>query len=72
MLYTSNTFVSYNYPLEEADVVFLGIPFASTSISKASIYGPLVVREALKVKEDFVGDVNLFEKLKMNMLFKWI
>ncbi len=65
MFYTSNTFVSYNYPLGEADVVFLGIPFASTSISKNSIYGPLMVREALKLTEDFIDDVNLFEKLKV-------
>jgi len=65
MLYASNTFVSYNYPLKEADIVFLGVPFASTSISKNSIYGPLMVREALKLKEDFIKDVNLFEKLKL-------
>ena len=65
MFYTSNTFVSYNYPLGEADVVFLGIPFASTSISKPAIFGPIMVREALKMTEDFVEGVNLFEKLKV-------
>jgi arginase family enzyme len=65
MFYTSNTFVSYNYPLGEADVVFLGIPFASTSISKPALYGPVMVREALKLTEDFIGGVNLFEKLKV-------
>ncbi|MBI2076119.1 MAG: arginase family protein [Candidatus Aenigmarchaeota archaeon] len=65
MFYTSNTFVSYNHPLKEADVVFLGIPFAGTSVSKPAIYGPLMVRESMKLMEDFVDSVNLFEKLKV-------
>jgi agmatinase len=65
MFYASNTFVSYNYPLKEADVAFLGIPFASTSISKNSLYGPVMVRESLKLVEDFINEVNLFEKLKI-------
>ncbi len=67
MLYASNTFVGYNYPLKEADVVFLGVPFASTSISHGSIYGPVMVRESLKLIEDFVKekDANLFDKLKV-------
>jgi arginase family enzyme len=65
MFYTSNSFVSYNYPLKEVDVVFLGVPFASSSISKNSIYGPVMVREALKLTEDFIDGVNLFEKLKI-------
>ncbi|MCX6818383.1 MAG: arginase family protein, partial [Candidatus Aenigmarchaeota archaeon] len=65
MFYASNSFVSYNYPLKEADVIFLGVPFASTSMSKTSMYGPVMVREALKLKEDFIKDVNLFEKLKL-------
>lgn len=65
MLYASNTFVSYNYPLKEADVVFLGVPFASTSISASSVYGPLMVRESLKLVEDYVDGKNLFDKLKV-------
>jgi len=65
MFYTSNTFVSYNHPLKEADVIFLGIPFASASISMGSIYGSIMVREALKLTEDFIDGVNLFEKLKI-------
>ena len=65
MFHTSNSFVSYNYPLKEADVVFLGIPFASASISKPALYGPVMVRESLKVKEDFIDGINLFEKLKL-------
>ncbi len=65
MLYTSNTFVSYNYPLKEADVVFLGVPFASTSVSKPALYGPLVVRESLKLTEDYVNGRNVFAELKV-------
>ncbi len=65
MLYTSNTFVPYNYPLEEADVVFLGIPFVSTSISKPALYGPLIVRESLKIKEDYLDGINIFGSLKV-------
>lgn len=67
MLYTSNTFVSYNHPLKEANVVFLGVPFASTSISAHSIYGPLMVRESLKLIEDYIPEknANLFGKLKV-------
>lgn len=67
MLYASNTFVSYNYPLKEADVVFLGVPFASTCISAGSIYGPLMVRESLKLIEDYIENknANLFGRLKV-------
>ncbi len=67
MLYTSNSFVGYNYPLKEADVVFMGVPFASTSTSKAAIYGPIMVRESLKLTEDFVCEknANIFDKLKV-------
>lgn len=48
MLYTSNTFTPYNHALAEADVVFLGAPFASTSISKPALHGPALVRHALQ------------------------
>lgn len=65
MFYTSNTFVAYNYPLKEADVVFLGIPFAGTSTSKAAIYGPVMVRESLKLVEDYINNKNVFEILKV-------
>lgn len=64
MLYTSNTFVEYNYPLTEADVVFLGIPFVSTSISKPARFGPVIVREALKLMSGSHGDVDIFNKYK--------
>lgn len=72
MFYTSNTFVGYNHPLKEADVVFLGIPFAGTSVSKPAIYGPIMVRESMKLTEDYVhvrgvklSGKNIFEKLKI-------
>lgn len=67
MFYASNTFVSYNHPPKEADVVFLGIPFAGTSVSRPAMYGPVMVRESLKLTEDFLADkkINLFEKLKV-------
>lgn len=65
MFYTSPTFTACNYPRKEADVVFLGIPFASTNVSKAARYGPLMVRESLKLVEDFVDGKNVFEKLKI-------
>lgn len=50
-MYTSNTFVPYNYPVEEAKIVFLGIPFSSTSISDSSNFGPVMVRESLRITE---------------------
>lgn len=52
-LYVSNSFAGYNYPVEEAEVIFIGIPFSSTSISETSQYGPTIVRESLKMIEGF-------------------
>lgn len=65
MFHTSNTFVPFNYALREASAVFMGIPFASTSTSKGAIYGPVMVREALKLTEDFIGGKRVFKKIKM-------
>lgn len=59
MLYTSETFVPYNYPLKEADIVFVGIPFSSTSTAAPSNYGPTVVRESLKLTESRLGKIPL-------------
>lgn len=50
-LHVSNSFAGYNYPVEEADVIFIGIPFSSTSISETSQYGPVIVRESLRLIE---------------------
>ncbi|MCD6557769.1 MAG: arginase family protein [Candidatus Aenigmarchaeota archaeon] len=63
MLYTTNTFVPYNHSIEEADVVFLGVPFSSTSVSETSQYGPLIVRESLRLIEDWDGKNNVFQKI---------
>ncbi len=63
MLYTTNTFVPYNHSLEEAEVVFIGVPFSSTSVSETSQYGPVVVRESLKLTEDWDDKRNVFEKI---------
>lgn len=69
LLFTSNTFVPYNHPIEEADVIFLGIPFGSTSININSVYGPTVVRESLKMIEfcekTKKGFLNVFNALKV-------
>ena len=59
LLHTSNTFVPYNAKLKEADVIFVGVPFTSTSISKPALYGPTMVRESLKIFEDD----DIFEKI---------
>lgn len=61
MLYTSETFVPYNHPLHEANVVFFGIPFSSTSTAAPSNYGPTVVREALKLTETRLGNVPIMD-----------
>ncbi len=59
MLYSSNTFVPYNSPLKEAQVVFLGLPFSSTATSAASNYGPVMVRESLKLVESRLGKLRI-------------
>jgi len=63
-LHTTNTFVGYNYPIKEAQVLFLGVPFVSTSISKPALYGPVMVRESLKYFNGNHNKVDVFEKLR--------
>lgn len=63
-LYTSSTFTEYNYPVKEADVIYLGIPFVSTSISKPARFGSVIVREALKLITGTYKGVDLFKKYK--------
>ena len=65
MLYTTNTFIGYNNPVKEADVVFLGIPFSSTNLSSSSIYGPLMVRESLKLVDGNTTKGNVFDRFKI-------
>lgn len=62
-LYTSNTFVPHNYGMHEADAVFLGVPFGATSVSKPAIYGPTMIRQSLKIVEDFVP--GMYERIKV-------
>ncbi len=70
MLYTSNSF-TITYPLEEADVVLLGIPFDSTAPSEGGQrYGPLTIREALKHRISYQEDLekNPLKDLKIHDL----
>ncbi|MFH7873563.1 MAG: arginase family protein [Candidatus Aenigmatarchaeota archaeon] len=65
LLYVTTSF-AYNYPLEEADVIFLGIPFSSTSISESSRYAPTIVRESMKLIEGYSKkfNLNIFKSIK--------
>ncbi len=48
LLYASKSFVP-EYPLEEADVCFLGVPFDSTAGAVSNQrFGPLLIRQSLK------------------------
>ncbi len=56
MLYTRSSFTA-RYPLDEADVCFLGIPFDSTALAEGNQrFGPVTVRQALKTKVSYVPD----------------
>src|SRR3990172_9803045 len=63
MMYTSNTFVPNNYNVKDANVVVLGVPFGATSLSKPAIYGPVMIRQSLKIVEDHVP--GMYEKIKV-------
>ncbi|MFW5902682.1 MAG: arginase family protein [archaeon] len=68
MLHTSKSFTT-NYPLEEADVVFLGIPFDSTAYSEGNQrYGPLTIKQALKHRTSYQPDlkINPLKELKIH------
>lgn len=67
MLYLKNSFLSYNYSLKEADICIIGVPFDYTSLNPGSRYGPLAIREALKLIEGHHQefDFDVFEKLKV-------
>jgi len=70
MPYIRNSFPPHNFKVEDADVVFIGIPFDSTSINPGSKYAPVAIRESLKCIEGFDSDLNvdLFEELKISDL----
>jgi agmatinase len=65
MLYLRRTF-NYEYPIEEADVVLIGIPWDFSQTGYPTRYGPLFIREALKntVGYDPETKTNVFEKYK--------
>ncbi len=65
MLYLKRTF-DYEYPLGEADVVLIGIPWDFSQTGFPTRYGPLFIREALKniVGYDPETRTNVFEKFK--------
>lgn len=65
LLYVNRSF-TYSYPIEEADVIFLGIPFSSTSLSSESKYSPTILRESMKLIEGYSKkfDLNIFKSIK--------
>lgn len=65
MLYSHKTF-EYEFPLEEADVALLGIPFSSTQTGECVKHGPLFIREAIKniPGNDPESGKNPFDSLK--------
>ncbi len=63
-MYVSKSFIPYEYRVDEADVIFMGVPFSSTSVSSPSIYGPTLFRESMKLIEGCEGKKNIFD-LKM-------
>ncbi|NIO22704.1 MAG: hypothetical protein GTN38_01600 [Candidatus Aenigmarchaeota archaeon] len=65
MLYLRKTF-GYEHPLEEADVVLIGIPWDFSQTGFPTRYGPLFIREALRnvVGYDTETKTNVFEAFK--------
>ena len=65
MLFHTMKSFTVEHPLKDADVVFLGIPSSEGSLSSTSNFGPLIVRESLKLMEDYDGKNNIFSSLKV-------
>ncbi len=65
MFHSSLSFVRYNHALAEADVGFLGVPFAAGSLSRPALYGPVIVRESLKMTDDSTTKGRLFSRLRV-------
>lgn len=65
LFYTSNTFIPVNSSLDNADVIFLGIPYTDGSIAGYSKFGPVLVRESLKTCEDFINSYHIFDQLEL-------
>ncbi len=64
-IYVMKSFVPYEYDVKDADAIFLGVPFSSTSVSLPSIYGPTIVRESMKIIEGNKNGKNIFEDMKI-------
>ncbi len=67
MMYVKKTF-DYEYPLSEADVCIIGIPFSSTEIGQPVKYGPVFIREAIKNLMGYNPQLkkNIFEQFKFH------
>ncbi|MBI4019777.1 MAG: arginase family protein [Candidatus Aenigmarchaeota archaeon] len=65
MLYTQRTF-PVEYPLQEADVALVGIPYDSSQTQRQSKYGPFFIRQALRDLEGFDQEMGFdpFEKFR--------
>jgi len=65
MLYTKKTF-NFEYQVEEANVVLLGIPWDFSQTGYPTRYGPFFIREAIKNMIGFDPETkaNVFEKFK--------
>jgi len=64
-IYVMKSFTPFEYDVKDADVIFLGIPFSSTSLSLPSIYGPTIVRESMKIIEGNENGINIYKKFKI-------
>ena len=76
IFYLNNSFTT-NYPLEEADVCFVGIPFDSTALAEGNQrFGPVTIRQALKTSQGNVPEtgVNPLKELKIADLgdLEWV
>ena len=64
MIHTKKTF-PYEYALEESDVALVGIPFDSTETGFGVKFGPLFIREAIKLLPGYDAETrsNVFEEI---------
>ena len=65
MLHTIKTF-PFEFPLNQAEIAFLGIPWDSSETGQPVKYGPLFIREALKNTPgfDLETKTNVFDEFK--------
>jgi len=69
MLHTIRTF-PFEFPLKEAEIALIGIPWDSSETGKSVKYGPLFIREAIRNLPgfDLETKTNVFEKFKFTDL----